>query len=137
MYHGEIHQIPRGMEWSPYETTLAGFLANSGFYSHGPNRKLRIFTIAKTSKESLSISRTVLPKFRKGMSLNMLSSAQVISSVQEQPSHIAEGSMSRDGRDSCRSLSRKHYTTLSEPNHSRPFHTLNTISPRALIALQD
>lgn len=57
---------------------------------------------------------------------SVLLSAQVISSVQEQQGHIAEGSMVRKERDRCRCFW-KHYTTLSEGNHSCPFHTLNTV----------
>lgn len=132
---GETYHIPEGMGQNPFKTALARLLANNGFYTHEPNRKLRIFTKAETSKESLSITRTVWPKPRKAMppgTHSMPLSAQVIRSVQEQQGRIAEGSMVRSERDRCRCF-RKHYTTLSECNHSCPFHTLNTISPWYLI----
>lgn len=82
---GETYHIPRGMGRNPFKTALARLLAN---------RKLGIFTKAETSKESLSITRTVWPKLRKAMTPgthSMLLSAQGISSVQEQQGHIAEG----------------------------------------------
>lgn len=85
--------------------------------------------------KNLSITRTVWPKLRKAMppgTHSMPLSAQVIRSVQEQQGHIAERSMVRSERDRWRCF-RKHYTTLSECNHSCPFHTLNTISPWYLI----
>lgn len=82
------------MGQNPCKTALVGLLANNGFYTHEPNRKVGLFTKAETSKQSLSITRTVWPKLRKAMppgTHSVLLLAQVVSSVQEQQGHGAEG----------------------------------------------
>lgn len=63
-------------------------------------------------------------------------SHQSRSSVQEQQSHMAEGSVFRKGGAGCR-FSEKWYTTDSGQNHSCPFQTLSRISPCHLSASWD